>query len=141
MEGVAAAPNRLELVESGRPRPGSPGLTARARYDERLAEPLGQLHFEVDGVSVLQRVLALDLPMPYGFAAFEFVSVADLAWPAEAASSLRQPAGRADRDPAWDVLEPGGCRCTSVPSAPTCTAVLSRSLSAERPILRPDVRW
>ena len=44
---------------------------------------------------------------PYGFTDSEFVSVADLAWPESAALNLRQLAGWAERDPYWDVLEPG----------------------------------
>lgn len=66
-----------------------------------------QLDFVVDGTSVLQRVLSIDLPSPYGFTRSEFVSVVDLAWPEHSALRLRQLAGQAERDLDWDVLEPG----------------------------------
>jgi hypothetical protein len=68
---------------------------------------LTQLDFVVDGISVLQRVLSVDLPLPYGLAGSQFVSVADLAWPEPSALSLRQLLGAAERDSDWDVLEPG----------------------------------
>lgn len=99
--------DRLELVEVERPALGVLGVQERARYARWLVAPLKQLDLVVNGVSLLRQVLALDLPSPYGFTGSEFVSVADLAWPQESASSLTQLAGSAERDPAWDVLEPG----------------------------------
>lgn len=107
MSDMGSALARLDLVEVERGRPGSRVLQNRARFVRRLEEPLKQLDFVVNGASVLQRVLGLDLPSPYGFTDSEFVSVADLAWPEYSALSLRQLAGWATRDPDWDVLEPG----------------------------------
>jgi hypothetical protein len=104
MEPVLA---RLDLVEIERPRPGSPGLQKRARFLHRLQEPLTQLDFVVDGASVLQRVLSVDLPLPHGLNESQFVSVVDLAWPEPSALSLQQLLGALERDADWDVLEPG----------------------------------
>ncbi|WP_380161256.1 hypothetical protein [Kineococcus sp. R86509] len=104
MEPVLA---RLDLIEVERPRPGSRGLQKRARFIPRLQEPLTQLDFIVDGTSVLQRVLSVDLPLPYGLNGSQFVSVADLAWPEPSALSLQQLLGALERGADWDLLEPG----------------------------------
>ncbi|NAZ80916.1 hypothetical protein GTR02_03690 [Kineococcus sp. R8] len=101
------AVDRLDLVEIERSRPGSPSLQTRARFIPRLEEPLTQLDFVIDGASVLQQVLSVDLPLPYGLNGSQFVSVADLAWPEPSALSLRQLLGAVERDSDWDVLEPG----------------------------------
>lgn len=100
---------RLELVEVERYRSPASGraLKARARYVERLAQPLRQLDFVIDGVSLLQRVLSVDLPEPYGLKGDEFVSVMDLTWPQDTASNLRWLLGRAERPAEWEVLERG----------------------------------
>lgn len=107
IKDMEPALDRLDLVEVERPRPASPGLQRRARFVRRLEEPLTQLDFVVDGASVLQRVLSVDLPLPYGLAGSEFVSIADLAWPEPSALSLRQLLGATERGLDWDVLEPG----------------------------------
>lgn len=144
MSDMGNALARLNLVEVERRRPGSPVLQKRARFVRRLEEPLKQLDFMVNGASVVQRVLTLDLPSPYGFRYSEFVSVADLAWPEYSALSLRQLAGWATRDPEWDVLEPGrlplyGCpECADV----YCGALTVAVERAVDPVHgREVVRW
>jgi hypothetical protein len=104
MEPVLA---RLDLVDVERSRPGSPGLQRRARFLHRLQEPLTQLDFVIDGTSALQRILTVDLPLPYGLDGSKFVSVVDLAWPQPSALSLQQLLGTLDRDADWDELEAG----------------------------------
>ncbi len=98
--------NRLGLVEAARPRPGSSGLEDRARYAPWLAGSLWQLHFVVDGRSLPERVHGRVIPALYA-GCFDTVSVADSAWPQQAARGLRQLTGEVERDPEWDVLDEG----------------------------------
>ncbi len=97
----------LVLVERDRDAPASPGQEDRARYVAWLRQPLKQLEFTVDGVFLSELLRTLDVPRPdeYGLDPFDMLSVADLAWPAEAASSLRQLAGTEPRSADWP-LEP-----------------------------------
>ena len=99
--------SRLEPVEVGRARPGSRVLEGRAKYASWLTQPLWQLHFVIDGVSVRERLLSLELPEPYGFGDFDMVSVADAAWPDEAALALRRLMGQEDQSENWGVLDEG----------------------------------
>ena len=98
---------RLDLTEVERSRPDGRALGADGRYVAWRAEPLRQLDFVIDGVSTLQRAIAVALPAQNGLREDQFVSVVDLTWPNDAASSLRWLLGRSRRDADWDVLEPG----------------------------------
>lgn len=100
--------NVLTLVEQDRTAPSSPGQRDRARYVVWLREPLQQLDFGVDGLLLSERLRTLDVPRPetFGLDPFDMLSVADLAWPAAAASSLRQLAAVEPRSDDWP-LAPG----------------------------------
>ena len=100
--------NVLTLVERDRDAPASPGQRDRARYVTWLQQPLRQLDFCIDGVLLSERLRTLDVPRPetFGLDPFDLLSVADLAWPAEAACSLRQLVGVQPRSEDWP-LAPG----------------------------------
>ena len=92
---------------------GPPILDAygrRTKYLRRLSEPQKQLEFVVNGTSLQRLLQRLEVPEPetYGFPEpFDLVSVADLAWPGEAAADLRRLAGDLPRDDEHWPLEPG----------------------------------
>lgn len=100
-----SSPDHLELAEVDRPAPSSTGLEQRARYVDRLAQPMTQLDFIVNGVSLLQSIQTT-LP-PFWDARHRVVSVVDLVWPQDAAAGLRQLLGSKPRNTDWDVLAPG----------------------------------
>lgn len=100
--------SELLLAERDRDAPVSPGQKKRARYVAWLDQPLKQLDFTIDGVLLSERLRTLEVPRPdeFGLDPFDMLSVVDVAWPAEAASSLRQLAGVEPRSLDWP-LAPG----------------------------------
>ena len=100
--------SELSLIERDREALASPGQEKRARYVPWLREPLSQLDFTIDGGLLSETLRTLEVPRPevFGLDPFDMLSVVDLAWPAEAASSLRQLAGVEPRLLDWP-LAPG----------------------------------
>lgn len=97
--------SHLELRQTPRRRPGARALQERSRFAPWLSDPLWQLDFVVDGTSLLDRVLAVRLPEPYGIAT-PLTSVADSGWPHDAAWRLQQLSGQAERDQNLGLLAP-----------------------------------
>src|SRR4051794_9547175 len=86
----------LSLTEGERTWPSTPGVLSRAKYVPRLREPLHQLEFVIDGRHLREVLETVDVPNPetHGFqAGLDMKSVADLAWPDDAAAALRRLAG------------------------------------------------
>ncbi len=99
----------LSLITSARTAPVSRGQLRRARYVPWLRETLAQLEFVIDGVPLRQVLETVEVPEPEtcGFPdGPDMLSVADRAWPDEAAASLRRLAGMQEPDPDWP-LQPG----------------------------------
>lgn len=100
--------NTFDLIEVDRSAPLSPGGSNRARWLERVREPVKQIDFVVDGALLSERLRTLDVPEPeiFGLDPFDMSPVADLAWPETSASALRQLAGTEPRSEDWP-LAPG----------------------------------
>ncbi len=99
----------LSLIRSVRASLASPGQLDRARYVPWLREPLHQIEFVIDGVPLRHLLETVEVPEAEtsGFQdGLDLLSVADQAWPDEAAASLRRLAGVQEPSADWP-LQPG----------------------------------
>lgn len=137
----AEATDTLELDTGARRRPGSSyAMDKRVKYAPWLQGPLTQRHLIINGRPLLDLVGEIN---PHLIS--DVVSLLDDTWPDSEIQFIRQIAGCARRDVAYDALEPGrlplyGCaECLDIQCG-AVTALVERSADGTT-VRWSDLRW